>query len=56
MGANNSGGGNCERFYFEVATAYLGTPVAVGWGIDVHSGSPGVMTNAVTALHWQVTN
>jgi hypothetical protein len=55
-GANNYGGGNCERFYFEPATAYIGVPVAVGWGIDAHSGSPGVMTNAVTALHWQVTN
>jgi hypothetical protein len=55
-GTNNYGGGNCERFYFEPAASYLSTPVAVGWGIDAHSGSPGVTTNAVTALHWQVTN
>lgn len=55
-GANSYGGGNCERFYFESAAAYLSTPVAVGWGVDMHSGSPGVATNAVTALHWQVTN
>jgi hypothetical protein len=55
-GADNFGGGNCERFYFESATAYLGAPVAVGWGLDTHSGAVGTVTNAVTAIHWQVTN
>ncbi len=53
-GANNYGGGNCERLSFESATAFIGTPAAVGWGLDAHSG--GAATNAVTALDWQVTN
>lgn len=53
-GANNYGGGNCERLSFESATAFIGTPAAVGWGLDAHSG--GTATNAVTALDWQVTN
>jgi len=53
-GANNFGGGNCERLSFESATAFIGTPAAVGWGMDAHSG--GTATNAVTALDWQVTN
>ncbi len=53
-GANNYGGGNCERLSFESATAFIGTPAAVGWGLDAHSG--GTATNAVSALDWQVTN
>lgn len=53
-GANNFGGGNCEQLSFESATAFIGTPAAVGWGLDAHSG--GAATNAVTALDWQVTN
>jgi hypothetical protein len=55
-GANNFGGGNCETYYFEAATAYLSAPVAVGWGMDTHSGGSGSSINAVTAIHWQVTN
>lgn len=53
-GANSYGGGNCERLSFESATAFIGAPAAVGWGLDAHSG--GTATNAVTALDWQVTN
>jgi hypothetical protein len=53
-GASNYGGGNCERLSFESATAFIGTPAAVGWGLDAHTG--GTATNAVTALDWQVTN
>jgi hypothetical protein len=53
-GANNYGGGNCEQLSFESATAFIGTPAAVGWGLDAHSG--GMATNAVTSLDWQVTN
>jgi len=53
-GAHNYGGGNCERLSFESATAFIGAPAAVGWGLDAHSG--GTATNAVTALDWQVTN
>jgi hypothetical protein len=53
-GANNFGGGNCEKLSSESATAFLGVPAAVGWGMDAHSG--GTATNAVTALDWQVTN
>jgi len=55
-GATTFGGDNCETFYFEAATAYLGTPVAVGWGLDTHSGGSGSSINALTAIHWQVTN
>jgi len=53
-GADNFGGGNCETLYSESATAWLSTPVAVGWGLDTHAA--GVNTNALTAIHWQVTN
>lgn len=53
-GANNYGGGNCERLSLESATAFIGTPAAVGWGLDAHSG--GTAISAVTALDWQVTN
>ena len=56
VGANNFGGGNCEKLGIESATAFLGTLAAVGWGIDTHSGGVGTAVNAVTALDWQVTN
>jgi hypothetical protein len=53
-GAFNFGGGNCEAYGSEAGDAYLGAPVAVGWGLDTdQTGSNRI---ALTILSWQVTN